>query len=591
MNQRWFFGAAKVILVLVSYGAVARAAAVDDEAATIQAFLNLRYLPADVVYSFQTKFGEDIDCIEYLKQPGAKALAAAGSPLTLVPPTQPPPVKAFGDIAFDGTSSDTMGHRRACPNGTVPLLRITVDDVRARGGLDSYIRANSQKNASAAVVSPGSPTVPGFGPSQGYSHVIEQYNGPNTLAGGTSTLTVWSPSPIFLAAGNHSIAQNWLLGPGSNGQQTVEWGWTADYGINGDNDPHFFIYSTSDGYAHGHYNTSIGHASGPIFLIQPGAFLTPGMKLSSGSTPNGFHTAIQTVLTFSSASGALGWEIWGVGVYPYQYYNSAMRTGTAQTFQVGGEVFDITHSWVFPMGSAAAPNANEFGAASAYGLEALRSDNVWDLSFSTPIFDNSSEYGAVTSSGPINGTAGAGFYFGDLPKVWWQHDYGSSPIGDWSPGNSKGQCPLGIPMIGISNSPSTPNSHAILCDQLVIPVQSTSCNTRLFAGGDNRGYLDSGWDWDPGFLKAECQPNEFVQGVAQDSSGQFLGALCCPSTLLHITHLSCQVQTFESGDSVGQNGLPDWDPGFPKGRCPHGWVVEGASAGASGRVRSILCCT
>jgi hypothetical protein len=553
-----------------------------SEAERVKAFLDARYLASDVQYSFHTKFNETIDCIGYLKQPGVKALAAAGTPVTAVPSAAPRPA-TLPDFAFDGAPDD-QGNARACPAGTVPLLRMTADDIAKRGGFDAFMNANTKKGRAHVDPAHGSSRAPdSAGPN--YAHVQSDYTGAANLSGGYAVFSVWNPSHVYVAQPNHSIAQTWLLGSGSNGLETVEVGWTVDSSLNGDNDPHLFVFSTNNNYSGGCYN--VNPYCPPTFVVESGAWMTPGMTLASGIV-GAHHNYISLETYYGSEAGFNGWTISGVGAYHSTSFSGSFQT-MAWGFSAGGEVYDQTGTWVFPIGSGSAVNAGDPNTASVSWLENLPVGGSWTTSsFSSP-YSTISDYSALASAGPINNYSTAGFYFGNTPKVWWGQNYGYqySPIGDWASGKYKGECGLGQPIVGVSND--WYNAHALVCNENMLPVNGNSCYARLFAGADNRGYTDNGWDWDVGLLKAECGLHEYVQGVAQDAAGTFQGVLCCPSS--QITHSSCQTQTFYWGDSVAEISLPDWDPGFLKGRCPPGYFVEGASQGSPwGGVNSILCC-
>ena len=129
--------------------------------ARIHAFLDARYTSADVWYSFHTKFGETVDCIDFFAQPGVKEMRAEGRGPTQLPVVDPPPnpphlSQALLDVAFDGRPDD-QGNPRACPHRSVPMLRITPDQILKVGGLASYISALSSKEGNPTSVPPGVP--------------------------------------------------------------------------------------------------------------------------------------------------------------------------------------------------------------------------------------------------------------------------------------------------------------------------------------------------------------------------------------------------------------------------------------------------
>jgi hypothetical protein len=128
-----------------------------------QSYLNSRYTSADVRHSFTTMAGQTVDCIDYLAQPAAKLLAARGTPLTEIPRTPPPPPARAKprsrDPAFGSLSTqplDENGQTRACPKGTVPIVRISLDEILGAGGLDAY---QARKRSRPSPVHPPRPRV------------------------------------------------------------------------------------------------------------------------------------------------------------------------------------------------------------------------------------------------------------------------------------------------------------------------------------------------------------------------------------------------------------------------------------------------
>ena len=77
----------------------------DAEVARAKAFIEARYAASDVRSSFKSKLGDTIDCIDFFAQPGVKALARRGSPITQLPPPAEKPrrVGAVDDVSFDGS--------------------------------------------------------------------------------------------------------------------------------------------------------------------------------------------------------------------------------------------------------------------------------------------------------------------------------------------------------------------------------------------------------------------------------------------------------------------------------------------------------
>jgi hypothetical protein len=514
------------------------------------------------------------------------------------------------DVAFDGRPDD-QGNPRACPSGSVPILRITPEQILKAGGLASYIGALSPKDypmkgnpmmggpteggpteGGPTSVPPGVPAAPME--SGNYAYVTTRYPSGSIIAGQV-TLSIFAP---FVQGGpkgtqslvDHSLGQTWLIG--SDGIQTVETGWIVSPFVNhGDQtNAHLFVYSTSQGYnVNGCYNSDSSLYGLPCLTYYrlPGAQYTAGMQLPA-TTFGGSTQTLELYTYFGTAGGSNAWIIYNVGYFPASNYSGTMATGTAHQYYGGYEVYDHSGNWVIPMGSGAASNAG-FGQAAYIDLmEAENSNGTWSVNFGGPQ-STASAYTAYTGT--------SGYYFaGDQTKVWWGQDYGDSfsPVGDWASGYYKGQCPNGHAVIGDSCYRNAIQSHAVVCGQQTLATfnggpTGSGCYARNITNGDNRGYNDNGWDWQVNYIKDECGVNEFVEGLSQGKNGYIHGVLCCPG---NVTHQSCESQIFYSSNSLAYGSGPDTDPGYNKGICPNGQYVAGVSQNIpDGGVYSILCCS
>ncbi len=330
------------------------------ETARIQSYLDSIYKKSDVVSSFRTKFDEDIDCIDFYAQASVKSEMARGHHVyipksSVLDPrahsNRPVPGVAESDpaddVAFDGRP-DQNGNPRECTGMTVPVVRKTVAQIKAAGGLAKYLRRRRQPMAPPRPPSP--PAAPVDIP--GYMHVVGSYDtgvttggfSGDTVTGGVATSSVWSPTTTGGASfGNgHSLGQTWTSSPvggdcngggsAANCPQTVEIGWMVapDQYQDCKNgvctpspNPHLFIFSTQDGYwSTGCYDgepcdsmascqataaLGIGepcnqwpnHLEPNPFYLYPDARYTPGQTLASSSTSSkvverNFYTAFGT---------------------------------------------------------------------------------------------------------------------------------------------------------------------------------------------------------------------------------------------------------------------------------------------------------
>lgn len=257
----------------------------DVETARIQKYLDSLYKRSDVLSSFRTKFGEDIDCIDFYAQPAVRAERAHGrevpvpdmsaSTARALPPPQasvsdgPDP---FEDVAFNGRP-DENGNPRECFGMTVPVVRKSIAEIKSAGGLASYLKRRRRPLPPPPQPPPG--TAPAD--SAGFMHVVASYDSriPGSvfsglpLTGGQTVGSVWIPGGPSLPGG-HSLGQTWTSSGGivcpeggnaADCDQTIEIGWMVEPsdGNGGfqickgtmctpDPNPHLFIFATQDGY-------------------------------------------------------------------------------------------------------------------------------------------------------------------------------------------------------------------------------------------------------------------------------------------------------------------------------------------------------
>jgi Neprosin len=438
-----------------------------DEISRAQAFVDARYTAADVRHSFRTKFGEMIDCIDFFSQPGVKALAARGTPITKLPaPARRPQLSgplAFASAAFDG-SLDEDGNVRFCSDSTVPEVRLTVQDIESTGGIDAFL--SRIKNVKKFHFDPsrargGTPPETG---DPAYAHTYTSYTGNLSIAADRATLSVWDPTVTTIP--NHSLEQTWTTNDGTSSApcapdctQTVEVGWTVDPNlaslVNPKTpqlaSPHLFIYSTADGYQSGCYDVNIPSPQTPcpVWIGAPGSPFAVGMTLASSSAPVDPPTAslnpptaqvltIQVTQCSDTNDCQDGWEIelgtedGGIMTVLSElgYYASSNYSGTFQTvaavFESGGEVYDGTDlntstnldSWKVPMGNGNSAQLGYGRAANVHNYYVFGSNlSNPDTAFDDPQSTVPDNYNVWTlpSAGNFESAWSNFFYLGDVP--------------------------------------------------------------------------------------------------------------------------------------------------------------------------------
>jgi hypothetical protein len=80
--------------------------------------------------------------------------------------------------------------------------------------------------------------------------------------------------PFLASSDSHSLAE--LAAESSDGKQIVEVGWTVDRGLNGDANPHLFVYHWVDG---------VGSCYNGCGFVQRSSSVRPGLTLTLGTAP------------------------------------------------------------------------------------------------------------------------------------------------------------------------------------------------------------------------------------------------------------------------------------------------------------------
>lgn len=87
------------------------------------------------VNSYVNASGQTIDCVPFEQQPSVRAARAAGHQITR--PVSPP---APSPLEGEGHRGGTTARRPVCPEGAVPMVRLTLDQLVRCGTLDNFFR-------------------------------------------------------------------------------------------------------------------------------------------------------------------------------------------------------------------------------------------------------------------------------------------------------------------------------------------------------------------------------------------------------------------------------------------------------------------
>jgi hypothetical protein len=298
-----------------------------------------------------------IDCIPIEQQPSVRALGL--KQIAAPPPAMQTPShgrSGAGPLPLEMGLTDEFGNRVECEEGTIPMRRVTLEDVTRFKTLREFF----QKGPDGAGQSPSVPP-----PSiQGHAHAYGYQQNINNI-GGSVNLNLWDPSVNSVAGQIFSLSQLWY--EGGSPVQTVESGWQVFPQMWNTNGAVLFIYWTADGY----WSTGCYNLSCPGF-VQTGHNVVLGAPNWTTYSVSGGNQAVFLLrwqfyqgnwwFYFNDDSGL-------VGYYPGTIFKNGQmsRYSTEQIF--GGETVSTSSSWP-PMGSGAY-------ASSGYGYAAFQNLMVY----------------------------------------------------------------------------------------------------------------------------------------------------------------------------------------------------------------------
>jgi hypothetical protein len=345
-----------------------------------QHILNM-YQDVDVNHSF-VQDSAHYDCVPVEQQPavrkyGIKKIAT------------PPPTGILDSADDDPTSGlkralqadsqkpfDAFGNSTRCEQGTIPMRRLTLETIARFQTLKQFF----QKSPNEQIPGQQTKRVPG-GPPHKYSTTYQYVNN----WGGNSTLNVWDPYVNTSAGEIFSLSQEWYVGgintrvppcggPQSCSIQTEEVGWVVYPAMFNDENPHFFIFSTPNGYATGCWDNTCGD-----FVICSGCDGgVIGASLGPVSILDGSQYESQMRYYFWEGNWWVQFESNWVGYYPGSMYGGGQNSKYAQEIEYGTEGVGTT-VWP-PEGSGQWPSKGWKYAAYQRDLFYTNTsdDGIWD---------------------------------------------------------------------------------------------------------------------------------------------------------------------------------------------------------------------
>jgi hypothetical protein len=305
------------------------------------------YQGVEVLHSFSDENGSIFDCVPIEKQPGLKGSIPKAPDLPGVKGKTGPTENMIAnhvEAQLSTTRKDKFGNVMSCPAGTIPLRRITLDELTRFGTLRQFFQKSPVGSGRPPnMASPSDATAA----THRWAHAYENVDN----IGGHSFLNVWDPS--IVGDQIFSLSQHWYVGGSGSNLQTAEVGWQVYPGKYGSALPVFFIYWTADAYNQtGCYNLDCSA------FIQTNNSWTIGGTISPVSVTNGTQYEIEVAFYLDQGK----WWLYvggtsstnAIGYYPTSLYNNGAMASKASEIDYGGEVVGTT-SWP-PMGSGAFAN-------------------------------------------------------------------------------------------------------------------------------------------------------------------------------------------------------------------------------------------
>jgi len=294
------------------------------------------YAGVEVSHSF-VRDASTFDCVPVEQQPGLRMLGATS--IAEQPPasmlSRPSGINGggFGEGSFHGAlatdgnaRADRFGNSTVCEANTIPMRRITLDEMVRFSSLREYF----QKGPDGAGQPMDPDTAKPASASDGhkYAYMLQHVNN----IGGGSNLNLWNP----VVDTNHgqvmSLSQEWYIGGSGTSTQTAEVGWQVMPRTWGTNYAVLFIYYTADGYTKtGCYNLGCGA------FVQVSKDVTLGASFPYYSTKGGDQYDFSAQYMLYKGNWWLAIDGEWIGYFKGSIYGNGQLTKNAQTIEFGSE--------------------------------------------------------------------------------------------------------------------------------------------------------------------------------------------------------------------------------------------------------------
>lgn len=303
----------------------------------------------------------------------------------------PPAITTVADPAAKQVSQiapgrkDAFGNAMACPTGTIPMRRMTLEETTRFPSLAAYL-GKQPVGTSRPTITPGGP----HRYAVGYQWVNNH--------GSNSWLNLWNPS------GDFTLSQLWDVSSAST-TQTLEAGW-VHYPAKFGGSSVLFIFWTPDNYASGCYNLD---CSG---FVQTSSAATLGAAFSNYSVSGGAQYGFGLQYKWFQGNWWLFYSNTALGYYPGSIYGSGpLASGGANLVEYGGETYTAGNNWP-QMGSGQFASAGWTFSAFQNTLFYIDTGDVSQWASLSPIVTNPGCYTLGIVPASSGGSWGSYIWFG-----------------------------------------------------------------------------------------------------------------------------------------------------------------------------------
>jgi hypothetical protein len=283
--------------------------------------------------------GRYVDCATIKSQPSAQ-----GQRIGKIP--RAPQLSGTHQDEGEGADSpltlglhDVYGNAISCPNGTVPMPRVSLSETTAFPTMAAYLDLKPATD------------------------VLHRYaTGTQKVAnlGAASTMSVWNPQGYF------SLSQEWIYAGSGKDVQTVEAGWINYPTAFKTKDSVPFVYFTPGGYQSDKNRRCYNLNCPKTFVLLDKNFML-GFPFAHYSTAGGKQYSIEFEGLFQDSRWYVYVNGTALGYYPASLFNGGPMSKHADGIEFGGETYTNNSTWP-PMGSGQFAAAGPGKAAGQTGI-------------------------------------------------------------------------------------------------------------------------------------------------------------------------------------------------------------------------------